>query len=155
MKHHCEQEKQRLAYGVLRTGIVVPTDAEIDNKYCLNENRNRLIGSFCNFRSRFIRLLQEKKYPKVPSLPKYTGRDLWPNICCRKDNFEHLKTCNDPSGKVPRSHIVPFALAQGGNVTVDNLYGEIVDVLKLNGYCLLYTSPSPRDLLKSRMPSSA
>ena len=26
---------------------------------------------------------------------------------------------------------------------------------KLNNYCLLYTSPSPRDLSTSRMPSSA
>jgi hypothetical protein len=134
VKHHCEQEKQRLAYGVLRTGVIVPADAEIDDKYCLNENRNRLISSFCNFRPRFMKLLEEKLYPRLSSLPKYTARDLWPNICCRKDNFQHLKTCNDPSGKVPRSHIVPFALAQGGNLTVDNLYGEIVDVLKLNGY---------------------
>ena len=31
--HHCEQEKERLAYGVLRTGVIVPSDAEIDNKY--------------------------------------------------------------------------------------------------------------------------
>ena len=29
---------------------------------------------------------------------------------------------------------MPFALAQGGNITVDNLYGEIVDVLKKDGY---------------------
>jgi len=132
--HHCEQEKERLAYGVLRTGIIVPSDAEIDNKYCLNENRNRLISSFCNFRPRFIKLLQEKLYPRLPSTPKYTGRDLWPNICCKKDNFQSLKTCNDASGKVPRSHIVPFALAQGGNLTVKNVYGEIVDMLKKDGY---------------------
>jgi len=134
VSHHCEQEKQRLAYGVLRTGVIVPSDAEIDDKYCLNENRNRLISSFCNFRPRFIKLLQEKLYPRLPSIPKYTGRDLWPNICCKKDNFQNLKTCNDPSGKVPRSHIVPFALAQGGNLTVGNLYGEIVDILKKDGY---------------------
>ena len=44
------------------------------------------------------------------------GRDSWPDVCCRKENFEHLKTCNDASGKVPCSR------------------GEIVDVLKLNGY---------------------
>ena len=29
------------------------------------------------------------------------------------------------------------------------------DVLVLNSYCLLYTSPSPRDKRQSRMPSSA
>ena len=40
--------------------------------------------------------------------------------------------------------------------------GEIVSVVGSSGSgkttllsCLLYTSPSPRDLLKSRMPSSA
>ena len=50
------------------------------------------------------------------------------------ENFEDLKSCNDPSGNVPRSHIVPFALAQGGNITVENLYGEIVDIIKKDGY---------------------
>jgi hypothetical protein len=134
VQQHCAQEKQRLAYGVLRTGIIVQSDSEIDGKYCLNQNRNRLISSFCNFRPRFIKLLKEKLYPRLPSYPTYTGRDLWPNICCKKDNFENLKTCNDPSGNVPRSHIVPFALAQGGNLTVANLYGEIVDILKKDGY---------------------
>ena len=35
--------------------------------------------------------------------------------------------------------------------------GEIPDLSKmiLIGFCLLYTSPSPRDSRKSRMPSSA
>ena len=36
--HHCEQEKQRLAYGVLRTGIVVPTNAEIDDNEIVYKN---------------------------------------------------------------------------------------------------------------------
>ena len=36
-------------------------------------------------------------------------------------------------------------------------YTEIKDVERLKKYaaCLLYTSPSPRDRQKSRMPSSA
>ncbi|GAB5819098.1 hypothetical protein JMUB7533_26780 [Staphylococcus aureus] len=29
------------------------------------------------------------------------------------------------------------------------------DPLNLNKFCLLYTSPSPRDMRRSRMPSSA
>ena len=33
--------------------------------------------------------------------------------------------------------------------------GEIVFNTGMTGYCLLYTSPSPRDGLLSRMPSSA
>ena len=32
---------------------------------------------------------------------------------------------------------------------------EIEDILQKNWHCLLYTSPSPRDGLLSRMPSSA
>jgi hypothetical protein len=132
VSNYCNQEKQRLNAGVIRTGVIIPMDAEIDNKYCLNENRNTLISAFCNFRPRFIKLLKEKAGMVIN--PPYTGRDLWPNICCRKDNFEHFRSCSDPAGVVPRAKIVPFALAQGGNVTVENLYGELVDVLKVGGY---------------------
>ena len=45
--------------------------------------------------------------------------------------------------------------------TSDKLEAEVADVLcmielmKENKFCLLYTSPSPRDLSTSRMPSSA
>ena len=41
---------------------------------------------------------------------------------------------------------------------VDSLESEIysdVDAYKYEDICLLYTSPSPRDLSTSRMPSSA
>ena len=31
----------------------------------------------------------------------------------------------------------------------------LVEALKSAGHCLLYTSPSPRDRTRSRMPSSA
>ena len=47
----------------------------------------------------------------------------------------------------------------GGNVVVDGLskYKEnwVVDQTAMVKVCLLYTSPSPRDRQKSRMPSSA
>ena len=32
---------------------------------------------------------------------------------------------------------------------------NLIDILLLTNLCLLYTSPSPRDLSTSRMPSSA
>ena len=35
------------------------------------------------------------------------------------------------------------------------IYGIVGVLLALTGYCLLYTSPSPRDRQRSRMPSSA
>ena len=34
-------------------------------------------------------------------------------------------------------------------------YQSYSDILRVHGTCLLYTSPSPRDLSTSRMPSSA
>ena len=43
-----------------------------------------------------------------------------------------------------------------GNFRTFVFYDLLNRVLQLNGYdCLLYTSPSPRDRQKSRMPSSA
>ena len=63
-----------------------------------------------------------------------------------------------------------IGLAQGQNLTLIESYERIIEArasLRLQGgqltpntslvgeYCLLYTSPSPRDLSTSRMPSSA
>ena len=50
--------------------------------------------------------------------------------------------------------------AQGVNIGVDTALGAQTDLAQgqtnlLNNICLLYTSPSPRDRQKSRMPSSA
>ena len=36
-----------------------------------------------------------------------------------------------------------------------NIPGSLVSETYMNGPCLLYTSPSPRDRTRSRMPSSA
>ena len=40
-------------------------------------------------------------------------------------------------------------------IKANTIIGEYIGDLKEPGYCLLYTSPSPRDGLLSRMPSSA
>ena len=45
-----------------------------------------------------------------------------------------------------------FTFDDGPDPTVT---GSVLDVLDEVGACLLYTSPSPRDRQKSRMPSSA
>ena len=49
-----------------------------------------------------------------------------------------------------REHAVSYRIAAG---MVDNM--EEKEYLDLDTPCLLYTSPSPRDGLLSRMPSSA
>ena len=55
---------------------------------------------------------------------------------------------------------IPFALfgiqdyvSGSGNTSIATVNGEDVDINVY--YCLLYTSPSPRDRTRSRMPSSA
>ena len=49
---------------------------------------------------------------------------------------------------------VPIYIGATGPKMLE-LSGEIADGVVLNYFCLLYTSPSPRDRQKSRMPSSA
>ena len=46
-------------------------------------------------------------------------------------------------------------MGSGSVVGKGDVTGIAVAVLGWSGYCLLYTSPSPRDRQKSRMPSSA
>ena len=63
---------------------------------------------------------------------------------------------------IPGSVVIDLAVEAGGNCPLSKM-NEIVmyNGVKVVGYgnvpgsCLLYTSPSPRDLAVSRMPSSA
>ena len=74
---------------------------------------------------------------------------------------ETLSLTNENVEKV-LDELRPFLISDGGNVEIAEIDGPIVKV-RLQGACgscpsstcLLYTSPSPRDLSTSRMPSSA
>ena len=69
-----------------------------------------------------------------------------------------LLTAADVAAMTPGSVIVDMAAANGGNceLTVPGEVTETDNGVKIIGYtCLLYTSPSPRDRTRSRMPSSA
>ena len=68
-------------------------------------------------------------------------------------------TCENQSLQLPLMgeiyHNAPFAQAEGTESPVDlnqSLTGSRKHAIRI---CLLYTSPSPRDRQKSRMPSSA
>ena len=47
------------------------------------------------------------------------------------------------------------SLLKGAGISVRQSERGYRPVISLPNYCLLYTSPSPRDLSTSRMPSSA
>ena len=82
----------------------------------------------------------------------------------RNANQAGLKTVEIPGSKL-KHEITKILLDQGFilnyKIIEDNLQGKIKIALKYDKLtnepviCLLYTSPSPRDGTKSRMPSSA
>ena len=67
------------------------------------------------------------------------------------DLFERIIKNKGPLGK--------WASIAEGYFVFPKLEGPIANRMKFNGKevitCLLYTSPSPRDMRRSRMPSSA
>ena len=50
---------------------------------------------------------------------------------------------------------ITYAIWSGTGIVLLNLIGYLIFNQKIDMICLLYTSPSPRDLSTSRMPSSA
>ena len=91
----------------------------------------------------------EKKYD--PNKPKSEQ----PIGLTGQSNYEAMKAAYDAKQEIPQKGILagmidavsPFSEASASEVTPTN-YNSNYD-------CLLYTSPSPRDGLLSRMPSSA
>ena len=60
----------------------------------------------------------------------------------------------DLSSQISRCSVsMPSNIAEGSSRT-DKSFSHFLDI-SLGSSCLLYTSPSPRDRQKSRMPSSA
>ena len=72
-----------------------------------------------------------------------------------KTNFidDGLKFCGDPKYRENNSLITSKYSFVSYNAS--NVAKQIKDLGSLDNHCLLYTSPSPRDGLLSRMPSSA
>ena len=93
----------------------------------LQSNNNRYRHHFCIFAKYRINMKREILYQKI------AGTIAW-----------QIKTGIWKAGeKLPSLR------------TISNEYGVSLNTAIQVYYCLLYTSPSPRDRQKSRMPSSA
>ena len=77
---------------------------------------------------------------------------------------EHNSSARDPHWLIEAApRIIKHMNEDHANSIASTLNGQHgikdknakMDNLEVNGYCLLYTSPSPRDATLSRMPSSA
>ena len=70
-----------------------------------------------------------------------------------------IAACSDQSGKLLFVDAVDYAALEPANGCSSDpqnaIYHSCIDSELLYNTCLLYTSPSPRDLSTSRMPSSA
>ncbi len=131
--------EQRSKGTVVFPAIEISTEIEkIEDTTCIDTNRDELLKSFCSFTSDLDNLFQ------IQSIDK-EAKSFWPNICCKERRDTTLEVCKDPSGTLNRGEIVPFALSSGGNFSRHNLYVEVTDTIKKNGY--LHTGM--KDLLKS------
>ena len=88
----------------------------------------------------------------ILALPDWNDDTNYSNLESIDELIERLDGDYDPTYtytvRVPIDYIYSSAKEQGG-------YDRTIDVNTKKSYCLLYTSPSPRDAHESRMPSSA
>ena len=77
------------------------------------------------------------------------GCMIW-NKSCNSKGYGQTSLKN----RIIRAHRLSYMIKIGGKEIPDYINGEKT-VIRHSCNCLLYTSPSPRDRQKSRMPSSA
>ena len=71
-------------------------------------------------------------------------------------NYKDKKSVDEQREDLPKVIIEPKRLFTPEYVKeMKILINEVLDEREYNKNCLLYTSPSPRDRTRSRMPSSA
>merc|ERR1711871_1380356 len=122
----CKEEEEDGT--VVFPAIDVPNEVEdIEDTTCIDTNRDELLKAFCSFRYDLDDLFKMQGR-------KETAESFFPNICCKERRDTKLEVCEDPSGRISREYIIPFALSQGGHYSRHNLYAEVSDALKKDGY---------------------
>jgi hypothetical protein len=136
-------ERQRSKGTVIFPAIEISNEIEkIEDTTCIDTNRDELLKSFCSFTSDLDNLFQIQNIDKEAKI-------FWPNICCKERRDATLEVCEDPTGNIKRENIIPFALSQGGDYSRHNLYVEVTEAIKYNGYL----HKGMTDLLRFLQPS--
>ena len=99
---------------------------KLDDTTCLNSNRDELLESVCSFTSDLDDIFE--------TLSIKLSAKVFSRTYAVKNVEVNLHECSDPEGKIKRENIVPFALSQGGQYNQHNLYAEVTDSIKENGY---------------------
>ena len=89
----------------------------------------------------------------TPILPSKRARKAPEKIQVSKDDLAELSETAKPD--VPEAPVSDDAEAEQGDVSLDQVSESEDQAADDTDTCLLYTSPSPRDRVLSRMPSSA
>src|SRR5665647_2006015 len=99
------------------------------------------------------------------AVPEFSDDEITEQKAVRLAKRERLNAASATPGggaypvSVPVTDTIPAVRARFGELEADGTTGVTVGlagrVVHLRNTCLLYTSPSPRDGLLSRMPSSA
>jgi alpha-tubulin suppressor-like RCC1 family protein len=122
----CKEEEKEGT--IVFPAIDVPNEIEkIEDTTCIDTNRDELLKAFCSFTTDLDSLFNIQNIDKK-------AETFFPNICCKERRDTTLEACKDPSGTIPRENIIPFALSQGGHYSRHNLYAEVSDALKKDGY---------------------
>jgi hypothetical protein len=126
-KDSCKQEQRDRT--VIFPAIEISSEIEkIEDTTCIDTNRDEMLKSFCSFTSDLDRLFRNQ------GIKNQTSQQFWPNICCKERRDKILEACEDPTGEINRADIIPFALSQGGDYSRHNLYVEVSDSIKKDGY---------------------
>ncbi len=124
-KEACKNERDKGT--ILFPAIEISNEIEkIEDTTCIDTNRDELLKSFCSFTSNLDKLF------KIEGIDK-EAKSFWPNICCKERKDKTLEVCKDPTGRIGREDIIPFALSQGGAFSRHNLYVEVTETIKKNG----------------------
>jgi hypothetical protein len=130
-KNDCISEKRKGT--IIFPAVEIPNEVELnEDTTCIDTNRDELLKSFCNFRMDLDNLFQ------IQGIHDKQAKFFWPNMCCKVRNDKTLEVCEDTnpdeSKRIPRENIIPFALSQGGDFSRHNLYVEVVEAIKYQGY---------------------